>query len=154
MQETSETQFPSLGWEDPLEEETATHFSIFARRSHGERSLASYNPQGLRYNCMTETTHKYSKPITSLSFCYSLLLTMLLRLFISFISRWQTCYNGVLSSIPCHQQVIEPEVQLTHLNDSNLPILTLLKSQFLDSLHQIRRQGISTKDSWILNERS
>jgi len=44
MQETSETQFPSLGWEDPLEEETATHFSIFARRSHGERSLASYNP--------------------------------------------------------------------------------------------------------------
>jgi len=44
MQETSETQFLSLGWEDTLEEETATHFSIFARRSHGERSLVSYNP--------------------------------------------------------------------------------------------------------------
>jgi len=27
-----ETQFPSLGWEDPLEKEMATHFSIIAWR--------------------------------------------------------------------------------------------------------------------------
>ena len=30
MQETKETQIPSLGWEDPLEEEMATHSSSFA----------------------------------------------------------------------------------------------------------------------------
>ena len=30
MQETQETQFPSLGGEDPLEEEMATHSSILA----------------------------------------------------------------------------------------------------------------------------
>ena len=32
MQKTQETQIQSLGWEDPLEEEMATHFSIFAWR--------------------------------------------------------------------------------------------------------------------------
>ena len=30
MQETQETQVPFLGWEDPLEEEMATHSSILA----------------------------------------------------------------------------------------------------------------------------
>ena len=30
MQETLETQVQSLGWEDPLEEETATHSSVLA----------------------------------------------------------------------------------------------------------------------------
>ena len=30
MQKTQETQVPSLGWEDPLEKEMATHFSILA----------------------------------------------------------------------------------------------------------------------------
>ena len=30
MQETQETRVPSLGWEDPLEEEMATHSSILA----------------------------------------------------------------------------------------------------------------------------
>ena len=30
MQEMQETQVRSLGWEDPLEEEMATHSSIFA----------------------------------------------------------------------------------------------------------------------------
>ena len=32
MQETSETQVRSLGWEDPLEKEIATHSSIVAWR--------------------------------------------------------------------------------------------------------------------------
>ena len=30
MQETQEVYVRSLGWEDPLEEELATHFSILA----------------------------------------------------------------------------------------------------------------------------
>ena len=32
MQELQETQVQSLGWEDPLEKEMATHSSILARR--------------------------------------------------------------------------------------------------------------------------
>ena len=33
MLETQETQVPSLGWEDPLEEGTATHSSVLAWRT-------------------------------------------------------------------------------------------------------------------------
>ena len=38
-----ETQVRSLGWEDPLEKEMATHSSILAWRSHGQRSLVGYS---------------------------------------------------------------------------------------------------------------
>ena len=34
----------SLGWEDPLEKEIATHSCIFAGKSHAWRSLAVYSP--------------------------------------------------------------------------------------------------------------
>ena len=37
---------PSLGQKDPLEKEIATHFSILAGKSHGQRSLVSYSPWG------------------------------------------------------------------------------------------------------------
>ena len=39
-------QVRSLGQEDPLEEDMATHSSILAWRIPGQRSLVSYNPQG------------------------------------------------------------------------------------------------------------
>ena len=39
-----ETWVCSLGWEDPLEKEMATHFSILPGESHGQRSLAGYSP--------------------------------------------------------------------------------------------------------------
>ena len=39
-----ETRFQSLGQEDPLEKEMATHSSILAWR----RSLAGYSPQGCK----------------------------------------------------------------------------------------------------------
>ena len=38
-----ETQVLSLGWEDPLKEEMATHSSILAREVHGQRSLVGYS---------------------------------------------------------------------------------------------------------------
>ena len=38
--------FQSLGWEDPLEKEMATHSSILARKSPGQRSLAGYSRRG------------------------------------------------------------------------------------------------------------
>ena len=41
MQETQGIQVPSLDWEDPLEEEMATH-------SHGQRSPVWHSPRGLR----------------------------------------------------------------------------------------------------------
>jgi len=43
-QETQETWVQSLGWEDSLEEGTATHFSFLPAESHGQRSLAGYSP--------------------------------------------------------------------------------------------------------------
>ena len=38
-----ETWVRSLGQEDPLEEEMATHSSILPGKSHGQRSLVGYN---------------------------------------------------------------------------------------------------------------
>ena len=43
-----ETWVRSLGQEDPLEKELATHFSILAWKSHGRRSLVGYSPWGLK----------------------------------------------------------------------------------------------------------
>ena len=40
MQETQGMRVQLLGWEDPLKEEMATHSSILAGKSHGQRSLA------------------------------------------------------------------------------------------------------------------
>ena len=37
VQETQETQVQSLGWEDTLEEEMATHSSILARKNFMDR---------------------------------------------------------------------------------------------------------------------
>ena len=34
-----ETQVPSLGWEDPLEKEMATHFSIFCLENLMDRGV-------------------------------------------------------------------------------------------------------------------
>ena len=39
-----ETWVQSLGWEESLGEEMATHYSILAEEFHGQRSLAGYSP--------------------------------------------------------------------------------------------------------------
>ena len=49
-----ETQVQSLSQEYPLEEEMATHSSIFAGKSHGQRSLAGYGPWGHKESDTTE----------------------------------------------------------------------------------------------------
>ena len=36
-----------LGWEDPLEEGMATHFSVLPGESHGQRHLAGYTVHGV-----------------------------------------------------------------------------------------------------------
>ena len=43
-----------LGQEDPQEEEIATRSSILAGKSHGQRSLAGYNPKGHKESDLTE----------------------------------------------------------------------------------------------------
>ena len=45
---------PSLGQKDPLEKEIATHVSILAGKSHGQRSLVSYSPWGRKELDTTE----------------------------------------------------------------------------------------------------
>ena len=61
MQETEETQFQSLDWEDALEEEMATHSRFLPGESHGQGSLAGYSPWGRKESDMTKRlthTHK------------------------------------------------------------------------------------------------
>ena len=40
-----EAQIQSLGWDDGLEKEMATHSRILAWEIHGQRSLAGYSPR-------------------------------------------------------------------------------------------------------------
>ena len=49
-----ETWVQSLGQEDLLEKELATHSSIFAWKFHRKRSLAGYGPWGCKESDMTE----------------------------------------------------------------------------------------------------
>ena len=44
VQGTQEMQVQSLGLEDPLEQEMATHSSILAWKIHGQRTLVGYHP--------------------------------------------------------------------------------------------------------------
>ena len=52
-----ETWVQSLGQEDPLEKEMATHSSILAWRIPWMRSLVSYSPWGRKESDMTEKLH-------------------------------------------------------------------------------------------------
>ena len=49
-----ETQVRSLDQEDPLEKEMATHCSVLAGKSHGQKSLAGYSPWGRKELDTTE----------------------------------------------------------------------------------------------------
>ena len=49
-----ETRVRSLGQEDPLEQEMATHSSILAEEFHGQSSLAGCSPWGCRELDTTE----------------------------------------------------------------------------------------------------
>ena len=59
----------SLGWEDPLEKEIATHSNIVAWRIPGQRSVAGYSLWGHKELDMTErlSTAQHSNNVTSRS---------------------------------------------------------------------------------------
>ena len=61
MQEMQETQVQSLSWEDPLEEEMATHFSIFAWEIPWTEEPVGYSSWGPKKSDTTEqgTTISY-----------------------------------------------------------------------------------------------
>ena len=52
-----ETWVRSLGWEDPLEKEMATHSSILARRIPWAEEPVGYSPQGHKESDTTERLH-------------------------------------------------------------------------------------------------
>ena len=52
-----QTWIRSLGREDPLEKEMATHSSILTGESHGWRSLVDYSPWGRKESDRTERLH-------------------------------------------------------------------------------------------------
>ena len=56
VQETQETWVRSLDRGDLLKEEMATHSSILAWESHGQRSLVGYSPGGRKEMNTTEVT--------------------------------------------------------------------------------------------------
>ena len=56
MEETHEMQFRSLGREDPLEEDMATHSSVLTWRIPWTEELGANSPQGHTESDMTEAT--------------------------------------------------------------------------------------------------
>ena len=60
-----ETKVRSLGREDPLEKEMATHSSTLAGESHGGRSLVGYSPWGRKESDTTERLHSLSLSVHS-----------------------------------------------------------------------------------------
>ena len=54
-----ETGVQSLGQEDPVEKEMATHSSILAWEIHGQRSLVGYCPWGHKESDTTERLSIY-----------------------------------------------------------------------------------------------
>ena len=55
IQKIQEPWVRSLGWEDPLEEEMATTPVFLPGKSHGQRSVAGYSPQGQKTQTQLST---------------------------------------------------------------------------------------------------
>ena len=62
-----ETQVPSLGWEDPLEKEMATHSSTLAWKIPWTEEHVGYSPWGRKELDTTERLHFVF--FLSISFC-------------------------------------------------------------------------------------
>ena len=60
MQEMEEMQVRSLGWEDPLEEETQPTPVFLPGEFHGQRNLVGYSPWGRKESNTTERLNNNS----------------------------------------------------------------------------------------------
>ena len=65
-----ESQVQSLCWEDPLEEEIVTHYSILAWEIHGQRSLVGYSPWGRKKLDVTKQAGGQGVPSPSVFYCH------------------------------------------------------------------------------------
>ena len=70
MQETEEMWVQSLGQEDLLEKEMATHSSVLPGKSHGQRSLEGYSSWGHKEPDTTEVTKHTHRQCTYQTTCY------------------------------------------------------------------------------------
>ena len=64
MQKMQEKQFPSLGQEDPLEKEMATHSSILAWKIPGTEEPGGYSSWNRKELDTTEHAHKWNNSKT------------------------------------------------------------------------------------------
>ena len=95
MQETQETQAWSLGWEDPLEKEMATHSSIFALKIP-----RTEEPGGLRSTGSQRVGHDWAHSALQMAASRSLLLVSNSHL--AFSSSWELPFR-------CSYQFMAPE---------------------------------------------
>ena len=77
-----ETRVGSLGWEDPLEKEMATHSSILAGNPMIQRNLAGYRPWGLKESDTTDQPIHFHVHWPFLLFISKLLLNLSSKIFI------------------------------------------------------------------------
>ena len=77
-----EARVQSLGWEDPLEKEMATHSSTLAWKMDrgGQKNLVGYSPRGRKESNMTERIH-----FTSIQYDYGSLLFTKLCVYKNFV---------------------------------------------------------------------
>ena len=99
-----ETWVRSLGQEDPLEEERATHSSILAWRIHGQRSPAGYSPRDQKESDMTNTHICISLMDLFTSFVLEniglfVLLSLIHSPCFKYSHAWATCCNNTSQSV-------------------------------------------------------
>ena len=88
MQETQETWVPSLGWEDPLEEEMATHSNILAwriPRTEEPGGLQSTGSRKSRTRPSHTHTHTYAAGMSVKLLLISLFFIIILFILLSLL---------------------------------------------------------------------
>ena len=90
MQDIQVMQLPSLGQEDPLEEEMETHSSILSWEIYGQRSLAGYSPWACKDSDTTK--HIWTFTYTKVSYCK--------------IATFCSILNGLLSLHKVHATIV------------------------------------------------
>ena len=69
-----ETQVQSLGWEDLLEKEIATHFSTLAWKILWTEEPGSYSPWGRKESDTTERLHFHFSPLLTVAVIHGIYL--------------------------------------------------------------------------------
>ena len=88
-----ETWVQSLGLEDPLEKEIASHSIILPGKLYEQRSLVGYSPWGCKQSDKTECAHTHTHTI-----CYIFIIFTLLPWWLR--GKASACNAGDLGSTP------------------------------------------------------